>query len=168
MSKTHWKKFNNPEFLGAYAIEPGEDLIATIQSASQEKFTGQGGKKDEGLVVHFAEKEIKPLICNATNAKAITKVAGTPFIEEWAGVRIAMYATEVSAFGDTVEALRVRTYAPKAAELFCEECGAEIKAANSKSPKWIAQYTKNNYGKQLCSECAKKIREAQADETDEE
>ena len=25
--KTHWKKLNNPDFLGAYALEPGEDLI---------------------------------------------------------------------------------------------------------------------------------------------
>lgn len=158
---THWKKLTNPDYLGAYAIEPGEDLIATISGAKKEVFTGNSGKKDEGLIVRFEEANIKPLICNATNAKAITKALGTPYIEEWRGRKIAMYATEVSAFGDTVEALRVRTSAPRVAELFCEDCGSEIKAASGKSPKWIAKYTKDKYGRQLCSECAAKLKEAE-------
>ena len=33
--------------------------------------TGPDGKKEECTVVHFAEKEIKPLILNTTNAKTI-------------------------------------------------------------------------------------------------
>ena len=83
MGKTHWKKLNNPDFLGAYALEPGEDLVATIDHAKEEQFTGTGGKKDEGLVIHFKEKDIKPMICNATNAKTITRVAGSPYIEDY-------------------------------------------------------------------------------------
>ena len=31
MSKTHWKKLNNPDYLGAYALEPGQELVATIK-----------------------------------------------------------------------------------------------------------------------------------------
>ena len=77
MNKTHWKKLNNPDYLGAYALNPGEDMELTIKSAGEETFTGTSGKKEKGLLVHFAEQP-KPMICNATNAKTITKVAGSP------------------------------------------------------------------------------------------
>lgn len=150
--KTHWKKFTNPDFLGAYAIEPGEDLILTIKSVGQERFTGQGGKQDEGLVIHF--EEAKPMICNATNAKQITKVLGTPYIEEWTGQRIALGVQTVSAFGDMVEALRVQPYKPKE-EYICDECGKPIRAAYGKSPKAMMNYTLDKYNRPLCAECAK-------------
>jgi hypothetical protein bacD2_02530 len=154
MSKTHWKKLNNPDYLGAYALEPGEDMVLTIQRAGKETFTGTSGKKEEGLLLHFAEN-VKPMICNATNAKAITKVAGTPYVEDWKGVRISLFSQEVSAFGETVDALRVRPYAPKE-ESFCEECGGAIRAAHGKSPRQLAAYTKERYGKELCAACATK------------
>lgn len=65
MNKTHWKKLNNPDYLGAYALNPGEDMELTIKSAGEETFTGTSGKKEKGLLVHFAEQP-KPMICNAT------------------------------------------------------------------------------------------------------
>ncbi|MDD4564798.1 MAG: hypothetical protein PHE79_04905 [Eubacteriales bacterium] len=153
-TKTHWKKLNNPDYLGAYALDPGEDMILTIKSAGKETFVGTAGKKEEGLLVHFKEN-VKPMICNATNAKTITKVAGSPYIEDWPGTRISVYSQEVSAFGDTVDALRIRPYAPKE-ELYCDDCGSEIKAANGKSPRQIAASTKAKYEKQLCGDCAVK------------
>ena len=156
--KTHWKKLNNPDYLGAYALDPGQDLVLTIKKAGKESFTGTSGKKEEGLLIHFVEN-VKPMICNATNAKTITKVAGSPYLEDWEGVRISLYSQEVSAFGETVDALRVRPYAPKE-ELFCEKCGSLIKATNGKSPRQIAASTKARYGQELCGECAIKAHEA--------
>ena len=149
---THWKKFTNPDFLGAYSVEPGEDLILTIKGVAEEEFTGQGGKKDRGLVIRF--DEAKPMICNATNAKMITKVLKTPYIEEWIGQRIALNVQTVSAFGDMVEALRVCPYKPKA-EFYCDECGKPITAAYGKSPKAMRMYTLDKYGKALCADCAR-------------
>lgn len=161
MSKTHWKKLNNPDFLGAYALEPGEDLIATIDYAKEEQFVGTGGKKDEGLVIHFAEREIKPMICNATNAKMITKVTGSPYIEDWRGRKIQLYSSEVSAFGDTVEALRVRPFAPKQEEYKCQDCGCTITDIGKFTARAIAQSSQNKFGRTLCMDCAKKAKEAQ-------
>lgn len=153
MAKTHWKKFSNPDFLGAYAIEPDEDLIVTIKSVAQETFTGNAGKKEEGLIIRF-EDGVKPMICNSTNAKMITKVLGTPYIEEWCGQRIAIGTATVNAFGDMVEALRVQSYKPKA-DIFCEDCGSPIVAAYGKSPKMMKAYTIEKYGRALCVNCAK-------------
>lgn len=165
MAKTHWKKLNNPDFLGAYAVDPGEDLIATIKSAAKETFTGTGGKKDEGIVIRFQESDIKPMICNTTNAKAITKVVGSPYIEDWSGHKIALYVAEVSAFGETVDALRVRPYAPKVEEITCSVCGGPVKAAYGKSPKQMAKYTEDKFGKVMCADCAKKEAENGTDES---
>lgn len=166
-TKTHWKKLNNPDYLGAYALDPGEDMVLTIKRAGKESFVGTSGKKEEGLLIYFREN-VKPMICNATNAKAITKLSGSPYVEDWKGLRISLYAQEVSAFGETVDALRIRPYAPKE-ELFCGDCGAEIKAANGKSPKQIAASTKTRYGMELCGDCAvKRFEESKAEEVEEE
>ena len=29
MDKTHWKKLENPDYLGAYALQPNQDLIVS-------------------------------------------------------------------------------------------------------------------------------------------
>ena len=31
--KTHWKRLMNPDFIGAYALPPGEDMTVEIMSA---------------------------------------------------------------------------------------------------------------------------------------
>ena len=118
--KTHWKKTMNPDYLGSWAIPEGQEISLTIKSASVEKVKGVGGKSELCNVVHFKES-VKPLIANATNSKAISKVAGSPFLEDWAGHRIQLYATEVEAFGDVVDAVRVRSKAPAARERLSPE-----------------------------------------------
>jgi len=126
-NKTHWKKFHNPDYIGAYAFQPEESKVLTIREAKQEKVQGSTGKKEDCLVVYFTEPE-KPLICNVTNSKAIAKVVGSNFIEDWPGTRIELYVTMVSAFGDQVEAVRVRTVPPRAASV---DPTAAIKTLNA-------------------------------------
>lgn len=164
MGKTHWKKFQNPDYIGAYAFDEGEEKILTIDYAQKEKYTGSGGKKDEGLVIHFKERDVKPMICNATNSKRIEKVAGSPYVEDWSNVRIQLYTELVTAFGETGLAVRVREFAPKE-EIFCTDCGVAIKAANGKSPRQIAASTKAKYGVELCADCATKRYEAKKAES---
>jgi hypothetical protein len=105
--KTHWKKTMNPNYLGAYALEPGKDLISTIISVKKEIVKDANGTDAECLVVHL--KGTKPFICNKTNAKAISKATGSNYIEDWAGKTIALYIANVRAFGENVEGLRVRS-----------------------------------------------------------
>jgi hypothetical protein len=112
---THWKKLRNPDYMGAYSMPTdGSEIVLTIRNAKTEKVAATDGKKSECLVIYFQEQNWKPMILNATNAKAIQKVAKTPYIEKWAGVRIQIYvAKNVKAFGEEVDALRIRTVAPK-------------------------------------------------------
>ena len=109
--KTHWKKTMNPNYLGAYALEPNEDLVVEITEVKTESVMNADGRNEECLVAHL--KDQKPLIVNKTNAKAIAKVAGSNYIEDWKGKQIALYISNVKAFGELVEAIRVRIVPPK-------------------------------------------------------
>lgn len=110
--KTHWKKLVNPHYIGAYSLEPGQDLIVTIETVVREQVNGPDGKKEECTVAYL--KGNKPFILNSTNSKTIAKVVGSSYIEDWAGKSITLYAAKIKAFGETVEALRVRPTAPAA------------------------------------------------------
>ena len=112
-NKTHWKKLSNPNYLGAYALMPDQDMIVTISRAVNEDVVGSNGKKEECLVLHFKEKDVKPMILNVTNAKTIERIYETPYIEDWSGKKIQLYIAQVNAFGETVDALRIRNKAPE-------------------------------------------------------
>lgn len=160
MSKTHWRKILSNEYIGAYALEEGEDLTLTIEKVQQEKVVGNSGRTEMCLVCHWKE-DAKPFIVNRTNSKTITKVCGSPYLEDWAGHAITLYADTTRLGGDIVECLRVRPYAPKVSDkkLKCAECGKDISGKGSMSASEVAAYTKRTFGKQLCSECAKKAQE---------
>ena len=167
MGKTHWKQLQNNDWIGAYALQDGQDLTLTIDKAMQEQVTGNNGKREMCLTVHWLERDYKPMIVNRTNAKTITKVTGSPYIEDWHGKAITLYVDTTRLGGDIVECLRVRPYAPRqttatraaaepsATELVCEKCGAAITAAYGKSAEEVAEQTKAKYGKRLCAKCAK-------------
>lgn len=104
-NKTHWKRLINPDYIGAYALNPDEDLTVTIDYVRREQVSGADGKKEECTVAHL--KGHKPLILNATNSKSIHKLYG-PYIEDWEGKQITLYASTTKAFGETVECLRIR------------------------------------------------------------
>lgn len=163
--KTHWKALTNPDYLGAYAIEAGKDIIATIRFVNEESVIGADGKKEDCTVAHFQEPSIKPMILNSTNCKTITKLYKTPYIEEWSGRKIQIFAERVKAFGEVVEALRIRPFVPKitvpkqSTPIACADCGIAIEPFGKMSAEQLAQYTQDKYGKPLCSTCAAKAAE---------
>ena len=137
MSRTHWKQLQNNDWIGAYALQDGQDLTLTIDKAMQEQVTGNNGKREMCLTVHWLERDYKPMIVNRTNAKTITKVTGSPYIEDWHGKQITLYVDTTRLGSDIVECLRIRPYAPKQTkqsatahtDLICEGCGKPIQAA---------------------------------------
>ncbi len=105
MSKTHYKRLMNPDYIGAYALNEGEDLTVVIDYVVREVITGTGGKKEECTVAHLRGQ--KPFILNSTNQKSIARLYG-PYIEDWAGKPITLFASTTKLAGDTVECLRIR------------------------------------------------------------
>lgn len=156
---THWKKLTNPNYLGAYSIENGQDLILTIKSVQEERVIGADGKKDDCVVCYFQEN-VKPMILNATNMKTIQKLYKSPYIEDWVGKKIQIGTEKIKAFGDVVDALRVRKVIPQVTapkSYKCEICGNNIQPAGRMTLEQTVTYTQQKYGKALCSVCATKI-----------
>jgi hypothetical protein len=162
--KIHWKKLYNPDYLGAYSLEPGKDMVLTIKTVSVEMVTGTDGKKEENMVIRFEEKGAKPMVLNSTNAKTIEKIYKTPYIDEWSGKKIQLFADKVKAFGEVVEALRIRPTIPREAKIDtkCSDCKGDIQVFGQMSAEQMALYTTKKYNKPLCSECATKINSEKA------
>lgn len=157
---THFKKLMNPMYLGSYEFDPGQEMTLTIANVRSESVIGSDGKKEDCIVAHFREN-VKPMILNSTNCKAIAKLYKTPYIEEWKDKQIIVRVQQVKAFGDVVDALRIKPEIPaKAPEFKCGECGNVLKPFGKMNARALADYTRQNYGKVLCAECAKKASEA--------
>jgi len=121
---THWKKLTNTDYIGTYSLDPGKDLTVTIKSVTKQVVKGPDGKQEECIVAVLEGQ--KPMILNRTNCKMISKLYGTPYIEEWSGKKITLYAAKVRAFGEQVDALRIRDKVP------------ELETLTPTHPKWEA------------------------------
>lgn len=154
-NKTHWKQLVNVDYIGAYALN-GTDLTLTIRDVRREIVTGANGKREECMVLYWAESQYKPMILNRTNAKTITKLCGSAYVEDWAGHKITLYPTTTKFGGELVECLRIRPTAPKrtTVTIKCERCGADIRPAGRMDVEQMAAYTASKYGQKLCAECA--------------
>lgn len=152
----HWKKAFNPDYLGSWSLENGQDLILTIDSVRVETVTGENGRKEECLIAHFKEN-VKPMILNKTNCKTISKIHKTPDYLAWAGKRIQVYQTTTKFAGEIVDCLRIRPSVPRETavqKIMCEKCGKQIMNMGSRTAEYLAGYTRDKYGKALCTECA--------------
>jgi hypothetical protein len=154
-----YRKFMDKNYLGSWDVPDGEDLILTIDHAARDDVKNERGSERK-LTIHFVE-DYKPMILNATNSKAITAAHGSSKVEDWAGKKIAIYTTKVTAFGGTTDALRIRTTAPKVVEAICEDCGKTITAHGDYSVNKIVTMSKAKYGASLCWDCSVKRKEAE-------
>ena len=153
-----YRKFMDKNYLGAWDVPDDGDLILTIDRAARDDVKNERGTERK-LTLHFVE-DYKPMILNATNAKAISEATGSTKVEMWAGQRIAIYTQKVSAFGGTTDALRIRPYKPKETSAICENCGSVIEPHGSYSVNKIVTMSKAKYGQALCWECASARKEA--------
>lgn len=155
--KGDFRKFMDKSYLGSWDLNEKGDTVLTIDHVERNEVKNDRGSEKK-MVIYFAEKGYKPMICNVTNAKAITKALGSPLVENWERKKVALYKATISAFGDVSECIRVREYAPKTDEYFCECCGNLITDYDTGEKVYKAKAIANNaltkFGKYLCFECA--------------
>lgn len=104
---THWKKLQNPLYLGSYDFQPGEERIVTVKDVKREMVKGQEGT-EEHTIVYFTEN-YKPMIMNATNSKMLTKLSESPYVEKWIGTSFKLVIVKIKAFGEFIDALRIKS-----------------------------------------------------------
>lgn len=111
-TRTHWKKMTNTNYFGSWDLENGKDMIVRITEVKQEMIQNAQGREEKAVA--YLDGGLKPLILNTTNMKSIAKALGSPYIEDWSGRKIQLYAEKVAAFGEITEAVRVRDFDPEA------------------------------------------------------
>ena len=67
-----------------------------------------GRDKEMKPVVYFTGKQ-KGIVLNKPNSKKIAEIAGSHETDDWVGVQIKLYATEVEFSGEQVEAIRIKS-----------------------------------------------------------
>ena len=162
--KGDFRKFMDKSILGSWDVPDGGDLVLTIEYVAQDDVKNDRGTEKK-LTLHFKERDYKPMICNTTNAKAITQAYGSSKVEAWEGKKIGIYKAVISAFGQTQECLRIREYPPKTDEIYCEDCGELISDVTidgkTHRAKAIANNALTKFGRYLCYDCAVKAKAEQ-------
>lgn len=102
--KTHWKKLRNPDYLGSYDFQPNEERIVTIKNVLVKSVEAE--KTTDCTVVELENS--KPMILNSGNGKMLAKIFETPFIEDWKGKSFKLVVKQIKAFGEVVDALRIK------------------------------------------------------------
>lgn len=167
---THWKKIvSDSKYIGEADFTEGEEKILTVSHIVESETVVTAEGKSQKAVIYWKEPGNKPMILNASRAKAMEKVSGTPYPQKWIGVKFQLYVQSgIKAFGDVVNAVRVRPYKPrvqKVAPAICTDCHNEIGPAMGKDARWVAAYTTKHYSVPLCASCAQKRKEAAVNAT---
>lgn len=91
--------------------EQGGDVLVTIKGIRLEEMQDDEGAKEDKPVLYFNNIQ-KGMVLNKTNAGRISAVYGDES-DGWRGKSITLYTEEVTAFGKTTNAIRVRVAKPK-------------------------------------------------------
>ena len=162
-AKTHFRKaFNSPYLSSADIV--GHTILTIARVSLDSDKTKK--TKDEFNTAYFVEKEIrpgeklKPMILNATNSKTLHSLAGSHFIEDWAGVKVMIYVDHNVKFGkEVMEGLRISPQAPAVAWLTPENSKGwnNAKAAYKRDGNLIAVLSRisisDEHQQQLIGEC---------------
>lgn len=126
-TKTHYKKLANPDYMGAYSLDDGNngyfEVDAIVKYVKTQQVTSPQGKKSQELV-GFTDKP-KPFVINATAQKVLVRLSKSRYVEDWTNIPITFYVeTGVKAFGDVVDALRIKAQKPKKKRDFTKQIAA--------------------------------------------
>lgn len=104
---THWKKYFDYRFISAEELD-GKEVILTITGIERDEvYSPTARAKEKKAALKFKETE-KLVILNATNARKITEILGSAQVETWFGKRICLYPLAIQAFGQNVDAIRIK------------------------------------------------------------
>ncbi len=115
---THWKKkLVDVNWIGTYVLPNEQDIIVTLIKVEWKEGVKVMGQAKSCFVATFAPNEYfdKPMILNKTNLKRVTKLTGTPNIEQWTNLNINVtlcQEMDKSVGGGQDWALRIKQTSP--------------------------------------------------------
>lgn len=109
---TDYRSLYDRDYIGYFDLPGGKDLTLTIRKVVGGELTAIGGRKSKKPIIHF-KQNVKPMICNKTNAKTIATMYGNT-VEAWAAKNITLFVsmTRDPSGGGEVECIRIRPGTP--------------------------------------------------------
>ena len=98
----------NPNYLGSWDLDeqPNRELTLTIEKIVDEKVV-TAGQTEVCTVIYWTDKNFKPMIANVTNKKTLCKLYKTKDTEKLKGNSVIIGISQIKAFGDIHDALRI-------------------------------------------------------------
>lgn len=109
--KTHWLQSPNKNYLGHWDLPEGRDFILTIKSAQWEEVKNPiTNSKESKRVIRFEEKDVKPFICNQTNAQSIVVATKVNYMEDSVGNKICLFVDSIvdKRTKEDIDCIRIR------------------------------------------------------------
>ena len=167
------------EYLGAEDIDPGTEPILTIAALYNGMITLQRGKENKDVIVFKEErvpgiKNVRPLVCNATNRKTLRKLFKSVTADALVGKRIQLWVDHKvrdPQTGELTDGIRIRDRKPaeqKAEPIICARCGKPVEAIGQYSAEQIAAINEKRYGKKLCGKCSKELADEKQKEAEQD
>lgn len=114
---THWKTLTDARYVSASDVD--QDTVVKIATATGGQGEGADGRKfkkprltftGRGGVVMFPNSDGKPrpFFPSNTDCNTLTRLAGSPHVERWAGLVVTLYQTETKLKGQMVPCIRIR------------------------------------------------------------
>ena len=169
------------EYMGVEDIEPGTEPVLTIKALYNGKITLSRGKEQHDVIAFVEEsvpgsiKQVRPLVVNATNRKTLRKLYNAVTAETLIGKRIKLYIdpnVRNPSTGEKDGGIRIKDKKPTGtsatADVYkCADCGKNIEGFAGYTAEQIAKINKNTYGREICAECSKKLKEKASKEKKE-
>lgn len=106
-NKTHWLQSPNKNYLGHWDLPSNDVLILTIKTAKWEEVTNPITRVSASKrVIRFVE-DVKPFICNQTNAQLILTSTKEKIMEYSGGKKIKLKLSQTKVAGEMVDCIRV-------------------------------------------------------------
>ena len=166
------------EYLGVEDLEPGTKPVVTIAALYNAVITLQRGKERHDVIT-FAEesvpgsiKQVRPLVVNATNRKMLRKLYGAVTADTLVGKKIRLYidpSVRNPSTGEKDGGIRIKdeknptagTTSSAPEVIKCADCKKPITAIGDYSAEQVASMNKSRFGKAICGECSRKLKEKQ-------
>ena len=163
------------EYLGVEDFEPKSEPVLTIAALYHGMITLARGKEKHDVITFVEEtapgaiKTVRPLVVNATNRKTLRKLYKNVTAETLEGKKIKLYIdpnVRNPSTGEKDGGIRIRDYIPKDGNhepkvIKCASCGKPITAVGTYTAEEVAKMNKSRFGKEICGECSKKLKEKQ-------
>ena len=86
------KMGDEARYLGSWDVMDDE-IVLTIADFKEEIIEGDKGRKEKKCILYFAEQGYKPMVCNLTNRKTLTKLYHTTDSAKLKGKLTALLTT---------------------------------------------------------------------------